>query len=260
MKIQNRIPEIRAEMLLNYLYPEVGDKWCVQNEGTFYRNYNSDLLYIDDAKNVAQTARDSFLKLLPQGVLTDDNDLKGEGAGEKFKQLKIRLRLLREAFKPIDTFHFRNSLYIEQQADSLLQTKLQYILSTYFDVNIDDIENRYVREVAVLLPYVSKRRGDFGFVAELLKILFKCEVTMTIDRYSHSDSTRRWLPLAKYELLIPGLKPEAYRAMMADLQPLHDFISEWFMPVDVWCQINIREHHVEQRTNNRITLGYNTEL
>ena len=48
MRRVNYIPEIRAEFLLNYLYPEVGDQWIVQNEGTFYRNYNSDLLSIDN--------------------------------------------------------------------------------------------------------------------------------------------------------------------------------------------------------------------
>ena len=65
----NNIPEIRAEMLLNYLYPEESNHWIVQNEGLFFRNYNSDLLAIDEEKMVAQTARDSFIRLLPQGLL-----------------------------------------------------------------------------------------------------------------------------------------------------------------------------------------------
>lgn len=260
MKRYDNIPEIRAEVLLNYLYPEVGLKWCVNNKGTFYRNYNSDLLEINEEKNEAKTARDSFIKLLPQGVITDDVELKGEAAGEKFKSLQMRLRLLGEAFKPIDTFHFRDSLYVEQQVDQLLQDKLKYVLSTYFGVTIDEIENQYVREAAVLLPYVSKRRGDFGFVADLLRVLFKCEVRMTKGRYSHTDSTRRWLPIMRYELMIPGLSPEEFREKLAALQPLRDFICEWFIPVDVWCQIDIKEHNVPQQTNTRLTLGYNTEL
>ena len=83
MRRVNNIPEIRAEVLLNYLYPEVGDQWTVQNEGTFYRNYNSDLLTIDDEGLKAETARDSFIKLLPQGLITSDTDLKGEDSAEK---------------------------------------------------------------------------------------------------------------------------------------------------------------------------------
>ena len=139
--IKNNVPEIRAELLLNYLYPEMFSQWISQNEGLFFRNYNSDLLAIDEEKRVAQVARDSFVKLLPQGLITQETDLKGEDAAEKFKQLELRLRLLRETFKPIDTFRFRESLYVEHQMSSLLQSKLSYILKTYFGVNLDKIEN-----------------------------------------------------------------------------------------------------------------------
>ena len=209
MRRVNYIPEIRAEFLLNYLYPEVGDQWIVQNEGTFYRNYNSDLLSIDNDKTLAQTARDSFIKLLPQGLITLDTDLKGEDTSEKFKRLQIKLRLLRETFKPIDTFRFRDSIFIEKQVDRLLQDKLSYVLTTYFGITLDQIENRYVR---------------------------------------------------RYEIIIPGLSPEEYLDMTAELKPLKEFIEEWFIPVEVWCKIDIKEHNFHQQTNTRLTLGYNTEI
>ena len=141
MRKANPIPDISAEMLLNYLYPEAGTRWIAQNEGTFYRNYSSDVLSVDDEKMEVQTSRDSFISLLPQGLLTLSTDLKGEGAAERFKQMERRLRLLHEAFKPIDTFRFRDSLYLESQADSLLQNKLPYILKTYFGVDLAEIEN-----------------------------------------------------------------------------------------------------------------------
>ena len=57
MRKVNNIPEIKAELLLNYLYPEAGSQWSVQNEGIFYRNYNSDLLSINKEKMEAQTAK-----------------------------------------------------------------------------------------------------------------------------------------------------------------------------------------------------------
>ena len=260
MRRVNDISEIRAEFLLNYLYLEERNQWTVQNEGTFYRNYNSDLLAIDHERTEAQTARDSFIRLLPQGLITSDTDLKGEDAAEKYKQQQLRLRLLRETFKPIDTFRFRDSLFIEQQADSLLQNKLSYIVSTYFEIDLNEIENNYVRAAAGLLPYISKKRGDFGFVSDLLKVLFKCEVITITGRYSHSDSTRSWLPMVRYELIIPGLSPEQYQEKTAELKPLQDFIKEWFIPLEVWCQIDIKEHNVQQQTNTKLLLGYNTEI
>ena len=65
MNKRNNIPEASAEMLLNYLYPEVGQKWIAHGEGSFYRNYNSDLLEYDDETLNAWTARDTFIRLLP---------------------------------------------------------------------------------------------------------------------------------------------------------------------------------------------------
>ena len=256
----NNIPEIRAEMLLNYLYPEESNHWIVQNEGLFFRNYNSDLLAIDEEKSVAQTARDSFIRLLPQGLLTQETDLKGEDSAEKYKKLGQRLRFLREAFKPIDSFHFRESIHLEHQIDKLLQDKLFYILNTYFGVDLDKIENHYVREAAILLPYVNRRRGDFGFIANLLRTLIKCEVNMSTGRYSHSDTTRSWLPMVRYELIIPGLTPEEFKEKDKDLEPLREFLREWLIPVEVWCQVVIKEYDVPQQTNTRLTLGYNTEV
>lgn len=256
----NDISEIRAELLLNYLYPEAFNQWTAQNEGSFFRNYNSDLLTIDEDHKTVQTARDSFIKLLPQGLLTQETDLKGEDSAEKYKKLELRLRLLREVFKPFDTYRFRESTYLEHQAASLLQGKLSYILKTYFDVDIETIENAYVREAAILLPYVSRRRGDFGFIANLLETLLHCKVNMMTGRYSHSDTTRYWLPMVRYELIIPGLTPEAYREKDKDIEPLREFLSEWLIPFEVWCQIVIKEFNVELQGKTRLTLGYNTEI
>ena len=256
----NDIPGISAEMLLNYLYPEAGGKWIAKNEGTFYRNYNSDVLALDDERMEVETSRDSFVSLLPQGLLTLDTDLKGEDAAERFKLMERRLRLLREAFKPIDTFRLRDSMYMESQVNGLLQNKLPYILNTFFDIDLRQIENPYVREAALLLPYVSRRRGDFGFLTGLLRVLVKCDVKMTTGRYSHTDSTRQWLPMVRFELLIPGLSAEEYRQKTEALEPLRMFLSEWFIPMEVWCEIVIREHSVPQQTNTRLTLGYNTEV
>ena len=261
MRKVNTIPEIKAELLLNNLYPEAGSQWSVQNEGIFYRNYNSDLLSIDEEKMEAQTARDSYIKLLPQGMLTRETDLKGEDSSEKFKQLQRRLRFLRETFKPIDSLHFRDSLYIEQQTDKLLQDKIPYILENYFGIDLNQIENHYVREAALLLPFVSRRRGDFGFIASLLRVLFKCKVVMTSGRYSHTDNTKNWLPMIRYELQIPGLSAEEYRKMDTDLEPLREFLQEWFLHVEVWCKIDIKEKLQEPgMTNTRLILDYNTEL
>ena len=247
-------------MLLNYLYPEVERKWIAHGEGSFYRNYNNDLLDFDEETMEAWLARDTFLNLLPQGVINNDNDLKGEDAAEKYKKIQRRIQLLNEAFLPIDTTAFRQRLYVERQVSELLQNKLSYILEEYFGIKLDEVESPLVKEAALMLPYVSRKRGDFGLVGALLGALLHCKVKMMTGRYSHTDTTLRWLPRIRYELLIPGLSPEEFRSLNTTLQPLREFICEWFIPFEVKCDILIKEHHSEQQVNTRLTLGYNMEL
>ena len=75
MRKRNYISEASAEMLLNFLYPEVEKQWIAHGEGSFYRNYNSDLLDFDDETKEIWTARDTFLNLLPQGVINQDKGI-----------------------------------------------------------------------------------------------------------------------------------------------------------------------------------------
>lgn len=257
---KNKIPEIRAEVLLNYLYPEAEKDWIARDEGAFYRNYNYDLLSIENETKEVVMARDGYLKLLPQGILTLHDDMKGEDSAERFKAVKRRMRMLGEAFLPIDTFFFRQGLTMERQVAELLEDRVPYILRTYFGYDISKEESPLVREAALLLPYVSHHRGDFGFVSMLLGALMHCRVEMIQGRYSHTDTTRRWLPKVRFELLIPGLTPDEYCEKDTALEPLRQFICEWFIPIEVVCEIVIKEHGLEQQTNTRLTLGYNTEL
>lgn len=257
---KNNIPQIRAELLLNYLYPDDWQKWIARGEGTFYRNYNYDLLSIDDEKMEALMSRDGFLSLLPPGMISDTQDLKGEDAGEKYKEMQRRIRLLREAFMPIDSFRFRRSLYVEHVAAEMLDDRLNYVLRTYFGIDLEEEPSELVRQAAVILPFVSKKRGDFGFVANLLSALLHCEVRIETGRYSAIDSSRYWVPRIRFEMLIPGLSPQEYRELNEQVEPLRAFIREWLMPFEVVSEFVIKEHHVAQQTNTRLTLGYNTEV
>jgi hypothetical protein len=132
-------------------------------------------------------------------------------------------------------------------------------LKEYYNFDLAAETNALVKEAAVLLPFVSRWRGDFNFVANLLKILIECEVELSIGRYSHIDTTICWLPRVRYDLVIPGLTPETYRERMEEIEPLICFIKEWFIPFDVICEIKIKEHHPISSKLGRVTLDYNTE-
>ena len=260
MSLNTQIPQIGAEMLLNYLYPELQDKWTVRHEGTFYRNYSRDVLSLDPENASVRVSRDGLLSLLPQGVFSQEEDLKKGNVASKHKELERQMRLLSEAFLPFDTFSFRRLLKAEQSVSELLNTKLEWLLKTYFGYDLAAENNPYVKEAAVLLPYISRRRGDFGLVRNLLESIFGCKVGMEERRYSEFDSTRCWVPMMHYELLIPDLSAMEFSNISKDLAPLTDFLERWFMPMEVKLDIVIRQHGVSPQMGAPLTLDYNTEL
>lgn len=260
-EIYKNIPQIGAEMLLNYLYPEFEDQWLVDDKGCFFRNYNTDILYLYPEEKRVELSRDSFLKLLPQGLLiSDDNLKKSKNLAARTKELERKQHLLDEAFLPLNSMHFRRTLRIERQLAEVQSSKLEYVLKQYFGFDLAAETNPYVRQMAVLLPFAKQLRGDFQWLRSVMETLFKCRVTLTEGRYSESDSNVRWLPLVRYDLLIPGLDSETYRKLFSELQPFIDFVNEWLMPAEVVCQIKIKEYDQPQQTNTRLTLDYNTQI
>jgi hypothetical protein len=169
-----------------------------------------------------------------------------------------RKRLLMDLFQPFDTFAFRCRLNLEREVSSLLETRLQEILSRYFGFDLASEQNHYIRETAVLLPFVSHLRGDLYFVRDLLSSLFKCEVQLTIGRYSETDNTRSWLPSARYEMIMPDLSAEEYNRLMDDVRPLNEFVCEWFMPMEAKCFIDIKWKDIDLPQTP--VLNYNTHL
>ena len=260
MKVKYDISQISAEMLLNYLFPEMTEKWIARYAGTFYRNYNNDHLSIYEDTAEVILARDGFVKLLPESLLSDENELKGGNISDKSQKLEQRKRLFKETFLPFDTFAFKQKLHIEQQTSEILQSKLNYLLKTCFNYDIAAETNPYIKEMAVLLPYVSKLRADFSSIAKLLGTLIGCKTKLIIGRYSHVDSTRYWIPNVEFQLLIPDLTAEEFRKLKDDITPLQQFIAEWFIPAEVRCEISIKHHQQPQVTGKNLILNYNSEL
>lgn len=260
MRHASNMSEISAEMLLNFLYPEEIDQWVVKDKGTFYRNYTPDVLSVDAKARYVALSRDGFIKLLPQGLITTDNELKGDDFYDKYVALFNRKQLLQEVFKPIDSFTFRRRLHIERKVSQLLNDKATYLLKKFYHFDLSKEKNPYVKTLAMLLPNISKLRANFGVVRDLLQILVGCEVEMNTGRYSEKDDTRCWLPWLKYDLLIDDLTTPQYNLLRKDMLELEHFINEWFMPFDVKCSLRIKQHGYPCKVEEDLTLDYNTEL
>lgn len=259
-KISQNLSEVKAEMLLHYLYPEMDDKWMVEHQGTFYRNYNSDLIAYDTESGLVQVARDSFMKLLPAGMLFSESSLKGKGQKEKTDKLKKRQDLLRDTFQPLDNVSFKRRMGMEREVAALLDSKLQYVLTTYFHYDLKAEQNDYIKQMAGLLPMVRNIRGDYLTIRNILRVMFDCEVTCSTGRYSDTDQTRSWITEVTYELLIEGLDAEGYEQMTKDVEELRQFMKEWFFPFDTECFINVKWHNQGRNDTDHWLLDYNTEL
>ena len=90
MDIPLNLSEISAEMLLDYLYPDSGKQWVSRDKGAFYRNYNPDILGIDEENRLVKLSRDGFLRLLPQGMIVREDELKGDDVKERYNEIHTR--------------------------------------------------------------------------------------------------------------------------------------------------------------------------
>lgn len=252
--------EIGAEMLLHLLYPDMDDKWAAKNRGTFYRNYSADVLAVDKEFCEVELSRDGYLKLLPQGLLALDNELKGGAFSGKYEDNVRRVRVLQEAFKPFDTFAFRRRLHIEAKVSELLNDKVDYLLRTYFGYDRASETNPYVKSLAVTLPYIHELRANVHLLRCLLQTVVGCEVELTLGRYGDEDDTRWWLPYVRYDLLVENLTASEYRALSADVKGLEAFVQEWFMPFDTKCSLRVKHHAPQPATDRNLMLDYNTQL
>lgn len=252
--------EASAELLLNILHPELKDQWVVRSKGTFYRNYNADLLSVDKETCEVKLSRDGYLKLLPQGLLALDEELKNGEFAEHHESVLRRRQVMQEAFVPFDTFAFRRRLRIEEKVSQLLNSKVDYLLRTFFHYDRKSETNPYVRKLAVTLPYIHTLRANFPFLRSLLQSVVGCEVEMVKGRYGDEDDTRDWLPWLRYHLLIDGLSTEQYKELTPDVEGLEQFVQEWFIPFNMKCTIRIKHRPQPEKLNQSLTLEYNSRL
>ena len=259
MNTKSNISEIRAEVLLNHLYPELTENWIVRNKGSFYRNYSDDILKLDEKSSQLSLSRDGFLRLLPQGLICTEEELKGGEFSVKYEALTARKKLLEELFIPFDSWSFRESIHNEEELAELLENKLSILLKTYYGVDIEAETNPYVREFMKLLPKVSRLRGNFHRISDVLTVLLNHRVTTEISCYDWSDKPSDTQPLISYKVWIPNLTREEYIKLENNIEGLLKFIVEWFIPFNIRCVIELKTEN-STSLDNGLLLNYNTKL
>lgn len=257
MNVSNHTTELRAEVLLRQLYPQMADKWIVETRGTFYRNYSSDLLQVDAQRATVTLSRDGMSKTLPAGIFAPEKEYKGSAVKGKNKEINQRNEVISEFFRPFDTHWFRKSLQVEEQIAQAVEQKLDFILHRYYGCNRQAESNPYVRQLMTLLPNVASLRGDLAKIKHLLAALFATQVDMRLTQVDAGMAQVEPQDLVEYRVCIESVNSEQYAQWLAVLQPVQAFIEEWFIPAYMQVQLVLRSP--SPRTLNHGTLlNYNT--
>lgn len=259
MEQRAQIANVRAEMLLNHLYPELAHSWRVKNKGVFYRNYSEDILSYDPDNSLVELSRDSILQLLPPRLLSGAN-FKGDVKEQSQKAFE-ELRLLRELFLPIDSMLFRLNMMAENSISQIITGYESYILKEYYGYDMERIDNKYLRMLLPLLIYGVKLKVDYHNIAILMSRIIGHEVSHTMDCFSQSDREDVMLIRVIFTIDIKELDVSEYRALNEELQPLFEAIREWLIPFDHVSEFRVRDNHSSRTQLDKVDiLSYNTRV
>lgn len=255
--IQDNIHGIRAEVLLNYLYPEMMERWVANCKGSFYHNYSEDIMGIEEQEGWVSLSRNGMLKLLPQGVFTTERELKGKDFKSKYEELRRRRGRLEDMLRPFDTRRLRRSLREEARLAELLENRLDIFLKTYFHIDRSTEKNAYIRQMMALLPMVNRRRGDIHALCDVLQVLFGHRVTMRTGIYNWSEHRRDAQPMVEYWVWMPSLANDEHNEKQKQVEQLQQFLQEWFIPFDTKFLIELKCNRPASLGMD-LTLNYNT--
>jgi len=235
-----KYPDISAELLLNCICPDIADEMTVICDGAFYRNYSDDIISVDTDNKVVHLSRQGFLKLLPAGYISSEDELKGGDFHKKYGILTRRKTLLRDAFVPFDTVEFRRRLQLGRRLLDIQERKNELVLKTFYGFDVSEQQDPYILAVRHFIPFLNKYRGQMPFIRNLLSAVVGCPVKMVQDVYGEKDANESFIPRVRFFLFIEGLDSEGYRAKSEAIAPLCAFIKENLIPFEVECEISIK--------------------
>lgn len=258
---------IKAEVLLNYLYPNRKDAWIVENKGTFFRNYQADLMDINLDDNKVSLCRDNFISLLPENIFfrrevkaKKDVEFRRK---EQIKEDRDNYESLCSIFAAIDTFRFRDSLEYEAFFSLVYENKMQLLLKEIYGYDYEKEQNKYVKKLSPLILQSAKIKGDIELIREILELLlseeFNCKVKKKISEYRENAWRTCFLTQVIYYIIIPGLDKDNYKQLSQEFEPLFSFLKEWFLPIHLRTDFIIIDNDNEA-ISSRSLLGYNTKV
>ena len=246
--------DLRAETLLAQHYPDV-DEWTVRHDSFFRRNYVNDLQRCDPGTRQIFTSRNGLYQVLPEKMFFDEQELRNKNGREftaRVNEIMEQEQTIKSYFMPFDTAFFNLSMQIERTASEAVRQSISNMLKRFFDFDLENEPNRYIRRFAPMLLHVSRIRGDIRLISDLLSHVFRCPVTW--ENPSPIE--------IRFVIHKRGLVQETHREFMEQLGPFFGFLQDWFLPVPVSMTFAIKDFKQAFVLSDTapLVLDYNTQL
>ena len=253
---------ISAEMLLDTLYPQLEEEgWTVKSSGAFYRNYNEDMMSMDEENKVGELSRNSLLHVLPQGVFADEEDLRNMSDPKaKLESVHINRNRMKDFFVPFNTYDLYLRLKVEREVSDLLSRKLEFVQKAFFGYFIDKEKNPLIREAAQVLPYAPFYRGDIEFVKQVISSVMECDVTVSNEQWRDDLTAHDFLTKIMFTVYLPPIPIEEYENRLHQIQELNNWIAYWFLPIEVVSEIVFASEQKMDEVGSTTLLNYNSYL
>ena len=159
---------------------------------------------------------------------------------------------IKDYFMPFDSFFFNQSCHYHAMAAQLIDDEAKWLLKLLFDYDIDAEENPYVKQMAPLLLHVTEIRADLDLIAQILAEILDCKIDYQVN---HQDEVL-------FVVHKRDLSSAEYYAFVKELKPLFDFVTFWFISMEMDCLYKVKDYHQPfiLSTERPLVLDYNTHI
>lgn len=270
------IEDIKAETVVSVM----SDDTCpeVRVHGSFYRNYFEDIIRITGKEGaqsiVVELSRDGVYHLMPENLFFQEdrllikkrkflskNGISNETAiKEEVKKLRSEKKQLLAFFRFFDTHYFAAGVNLEKEIFEIENIYTELILKHFFEYDIKNEENIYIKKIAPLLIYACEIRGNFLLLQKILSAVLKFRVEIK-NRNFFKDQCVELIPYIEFIIHIKGLSKKEYQELNMVYAPFFRFISEWFLPFETEFGFKIKDIAQPFILNEKqLILDYNTQF
>ena len=246
--------ELLAELLLSVYFPNVKN-WNASYGSFFSRNYSGDLRSVHTDTNTVKLSRNGLYDILPEKIFFDVDELRfkeSRDLAQRITEIYEEEKNIKDYFLPLDSFFFNQSCQYHATANYLVDNKTKWLVKLLFDYDIDAEENPFVKQMAPLLLHVAEIRANLGLISQILSEILDCRVDYHVN---HQEEVL-------FVIHKRNLSGTEYHAFMRDLKPLFDFVTYWFVSMDMDCIYKVKDYYQPFILSNErpLVLDYNTQI